>query len=111
MNFFCRYNKSNLLTSGPGLIGYIFVLLYLFTLGLSTLFSNNNHFFVVVSRRYGVNGGDPKKIDSKYIILDFQVIKQMTDQTFIETLKSKTEFFMKEILAHRKASGKNTKYM
>jgi hypothetical protein len=65
-------------------------------------------FFLVVSRHYGVNGGDPKRIDSKNIILDFQVIKQMTDSAFIETLKSKTEFFTKELIAHKEASGEQS---
>ena len=68
-------------------------------------------FFLVLSRHYGVNGGDRKRIDSKNIILDFQVIKQMTDSVFVDTLKSKTEFFMKELLAHQKASGENHQYL
>jgi len=65
----------------------------------------------VLSRHYGVNGGDRKRIDSKNIILDFQVIKQMTDSVFVDTLKAKTEFFMKELLAHQEASGKNHQYL
>jgi len=62
----------------------------------------------VVSHHYGVNGGDRKRIDSKNIVLDFQVIRQMSDLTFIENLKSKTAFFMKELIAHKEASGEKS---
>jgi len=62
----------------------------------------------VVSHHYGVNGGDRKRIDSKNIVLDFQVIRQMSDLAFIENLKSKTEFFMKELIAHKEASGEKS---
>ena len=62
----------------------------------------------MVSHHYGVNGGDRKRIDSKNIVLDFQVIRQMSDLTFIENLKSKTEFFMKELIARKEASGEKS---
>lgn len=58
-------------------------------------------FFVVISRYYGVNGADPKKIDAKHIIIDFDVFETLTKPAFIEKLKAETELFLKKISDQR----------
>jgi hypothetical protein len=60
-------------------------------------------FFLVVSRQYGVNGGDPKKIDTKSIILDFDILEQMKDPSFIDNLKSKTALFIQELKTYKES--------
>lgn len=57
------------------------------------------------TRQYGVNGGDLRKIDTRSILIDFDILEQMTDPEFITNLKAKSEQFVKELKAH-KASGK-----
>ncbi len=41
----------------------------------------------VISRQYGVNGADPKKIDTKSFIINFEIFQQMSDSSFIKYFK------------------------
>jgi hypothetical protein len=54
-----------------------------------------------------VNGADPKKIDTRSVILDFDIFQQMTDPSFIANLKDKTDSFLQKLIEHRE-TGKKT---
>jgi hypothetical protein len=54
-----------------------------------------------------VNGADPKKIDTRSVILDFDIFQQMTDPSFIANLKDKTDSFLQKLIEHRETGKKN----
>jgi hypothetical protein len=58
-------------------------------------------FPLVLSRQYGVNGADPKRIDTKSVIIDFEIFQQMSDPSFIENLKEKTDSFLQQLVEHQ----------
>jgi hypothetical protein len=74
------------------------------------LYSSNppTIFSLVISRHYGVNGADPKKIDTKSVIFDFDIFQQLTDPSFVTNLKEKTDSFLQKIIQHRQETGKHT---
>jgi hypothetical protein len=62
---------------------------------ISTFFS------LVISRQYGVNGADPKKIDTKSVIIDFEIFQHMSDPSFIKNLKENTDSFLQQLAEHQ----------
>jgi hypothetical protein len=62
-------------------------------------------FPLVISRQYGVNGANPKKIDTKSVIIDFEIFQQMSDPSFIKKLKENTDSFLQK-LAEYQNSGR-----
>ena len=76
------------------------------------MYSSNPNFFsfLVISRHYGVNGADPKKIDTKSLIFDFDIFQQMTDPSFITNLKEKTDSFLKKLIEHRETGKKHLEH-
>jgi len=71
-----------------------------------TLFITKIFFSSVISRNYGVNGADPKKIDTRSVILDFDIFQQMTDPSFVKNLKEKTDNFLQKLIEHRETGKK-----
>jgi hypothetical protein len=63
-------------------------------------------FSLVISRQYGVNGADPKKIDTKSVIIDFEIFQQMSDPSFIKNLKDNTDRFLQQLLEHQQTGKK-----
>jgi hypothetical protein len=64
---------------------------------ISTFFS------LVISRQYGVNGAATKRLDTKSVIIDFEIFQQMSDPSFIKNLKEKTESFLQQLAEHQKS--------
>lgn len=64
-------------------------------------------FHLELSRLYGVNGGDPKRVDTKSIIFDFSILQHMQDPSFINNLKSKADDFLKELISLKESGNKN----
>jgi hypothetical protein len=56
---------------------------------------------LVISRQYGVNGADPKRIDTKSVIIDFEIFQQMSDPAFIKNLKENTDSFLQKLAEHQ----------
>jgi len=44
---------------------------------------------------------DPKRIDTKSVIIDFEIFQQMSDPSFIENLKEKTDSFLQQLVEHQ----------
>jgi hypothetical protein len=61
--------------------------------------------FLVLSSYYGVNGGDLKKLDSKSLILDFTIMQEMANPSFLTNLKSKMDHFIQELIANKESGS------
>ena len=54
-----------------------------------------------MSQHYGVNGGDPKKLDSKHIVMDFEILQHLAKPTIISDIKSKLNLFVEQLQSAR----------
>jgi hypothetical protein len=56
-----------------------------------------NNLFLVVSHHYGTAGRDSKKIESKGLLLDFELFRHMSTDHFIESLTDNIKQFVKQL--------------
>jgi hypothetical protein len=50
-----------------------------------------------MSQHYGANGGDPKKLDSKHIVMDFEILQHLAKRTVISDIQSKLDSFVEQL--------------
>jgi hypothetical protein len=54
-----------------------------------------------MSQHYGANGGDPKKLDSKHIVMDFEILSHLAKRTVISDIQSKLDLFVEQLQSVR----------
>ncbi len=42
----------------------------------------------MLSHHYGVNGGELKKLDTRSFIIDFELLRDMSDPQFVDNLRT-----------------------
>lgn len=67
-----------------------------------------SYFFKVISHQYGASGAEPKALDTKSIIIDFELIQELSRVQFIETLKKSVTQFIQTLKETQTYSGTNT---
>lgn len=63
------------------------------------------YFFTVISHQYGAVGAEPKNLDLKSIIIDFELLQEFSNPEFRKTLKTSLSNFIKTIKAAQLHSG------
>jgi len=54
-----------------------------------------------MSQHYGANGGDPKKLDSKHIVIDFEILNHLAKPTVISDIQNKLNLFVEQLQSAR----------
>ncbi len=54
-----------------------------------------------MSQHYGANGGDPKKLDSKHIVMDFEILAHLAKKNVISDIQSKLDSFVEQLQSAR----------
>ncbi len=65
-------------------------------------------FPLVLSQHYGLSGADPKKVDTKNIVFDFEILVHLAKTTVIEDLKSQLEGFVQRLISAKEIGNHNT---
>ena len=64
--------------------------------------------FLVLSHHYGVNGGELKRLDTKSLIIDLELLQTIADTTFIDHIQKSLDSFLQALKNEEKLKGNNT---
>lgn len=60
----------------------------------------------MISHLYGAHGAEPKTVDTKSIILDFELVQEFSNPHFTATVKNSVDQFIQALKDSQSHSGK-----